>query len=107
MLVSVCSLLVAFPPAFPPELRTLLLHAVPTAPIPLPVDFLKIDGAFVRDITDDKLDRSMVKSINEIGHVMGKKTIAEYVENAEILSLLYEIGVDYAQGNVPDTGSDL
>jgi len=64
----------------------------------LPVDFLKIDGAFVRDIADDKLDRSMVKSINEIAHVMGKKTIAEYVESPEILSFLYEIGVDYAQG---------
>ncbi len=64
----------------------------------LPVDFLKIDGAFVRDIADDRLDRSMVKSINEIGHVMGKKTIAEYVESAEILSFLFEIGVDYAQG---------
>ncbi len=64
----------------------------------LPVDFLKIDGAFVRDIAEDKLDRSMVKSINEIAHVMGKKTIAEYVENPEILSFLYEIEVDYAQG---------
>jgi Amt family ammonium transporter len=64
----------------------------------LPVDYLKIDGAFVRDIAEDKLDRSMVKSINEIAHVMGKKTIAEYVENPEILSFLYEIEVDYAQG---------
>ncbi len=64
----------------------------------LPVDYLKIDGAFVKDIVEDPLDLAMVKSINEIGHVMGKKTIAEYVENAEIFSLLTEIGVDYSQG---------
>jgi EAL domain-containing protein (putative c-di-GMP-specific phosphodiesterase class I) len=64
----------------------------------LPVDYLKIDGAFVRDIVDDPIDAAMVRSINEIGHVMGKKTIAEFVENDEILSCLRTIGVDYAQG---------
>ena len=64
----------------------------------LPVDFLKIDGIFVKDIVDDPLDFAMVKSINEIGHVMGKKTIAEFVENAAILEKLRQIGVDYAQG---------
>jgi diguanylate cyclase (GGDEF)-like protein/PAS domain S-box-containing protein len=64
----------------------------------LPVDFLKIDGVFVRDILSDPLALAMVKSINEIGHVMGKKTIAEFVENASILERLEEIGVDYAQG---------
>lgn len=64
----------------------------------LPVDFLKIDGVFVKDILGDPLDFAMVKSINEIGHVMGKQTIAEYVENAAILQKLREIGVDYAQG---------
>ncbi|MGZ8136547.1 MAG: EAL domain-containing protein [Methylococcaceae bacterium] len=64
----------------------------------LPVDFLKIDGLFVKDILDDKVDLAMVKSINEIGHIMGKKTVAEFVENEQILSLLYELGVDYAQG---------
>lgn len=64
----------------------------------LPVDYLKIDGVFVRDIEHDLLDRAMVKSINEIGHVMGKKTIAEFVENAAILDILAELGVDYAQG---------
>lgn len=64
----------------------------------LPVDFLKIDGIFVKDIVDDPIDYAMVKSINEIGHVMGMKTIAEFVENDAILKKLQEINVDYAQG---------
>lgn len=64
----------------------------------LPVDFLKIDGIFVKDIVDDPIDFAMVKSINDIGHVMGKKTIAEFVESDEILQKLRSIGVDYAQG---------
>lgn len=64
----------------------------------LPVDYLKIDGMFVRDMVNDPIDLAMVRSINEIGHVMGKKTIAEFVENKEILERLKELGVDYAQG---------
>jgi diguanylate cyclase (GGDEF)-like protein len=64
----------------------------------LPVDWLKIDGAFVRKIAADRDDYAVVKSINEIGHFLGKKTIAEYVADAEILRLVTEIGVDYAQG---------
>lgn len=64
----------------------------------LPVDYLKIDGMFVRDIIDDPIDLAMVKSINEIGHVMGKKTIAEFVENEIILKKIKALGVDYAQG---------
>lgn len=64
----------------------------------LPVDYLKIDGTFVRDILEDKIDFAMVRSINEIGHVMGKRTIAEFVENERILQWMTEIGVDYAQG---------
>jgi EAL domain-containing protein (putative c-di-GMP-specific phosphodiesterase class I) len=64
----------------------------------LPVDFLKIDGAFVRDIMEDEIDFAMVRSINDIGHVMGKKTIAEFVENDDILARIREIGVDFAQG---------
>jgi len=64
----------------------------------LPVDFLKIDGAFVRDIMEDEIDFAMVRSINDIGHVMGKKTIAEFVENDAILARVKEIGVDFAQG---------
>jgi diguanylate cyclase (GGDEF)-like protein/PAS domain S-box-containing protein len=64
----------------------------------LPVDFLKIDGVFVKDILDDPLSLALVTSINEIGQVMGIRTIAEYVENEAILEKLREIGVDYAQG---------
>ncbi len=64
----------------------------------LPIDFLKIDGLFVRDILSDPIDLAMVKSINDIAHLMGKKTIAEYVENEQILEKLREVGVDYAQG---------
>lgn len=66
----------------------------------LPVDYLKIDGVFVKGIADDPIDLAMVKSINEIGHAMGKKTIAEFVENTVIFDKLKqnEIRVDYAQG---------
>ncbi len=64
----------------------------------LPVNFLKIDGFFVRDMVEDRIDYELVKSINEIGHVMGKLTIAEFVENDEILQALKDIGIDYAQG---------
>ncbi|MGH8548299.1 MAG: EAL domain-containing protein [Methylococcales bacterium] len=64
----------------------------------LPVDYLKIDGMFVRDIVNDPIDYAMVKAINEIGKVMGMQTIAEFVENDEIKGMLKAIGVDYAQG---------
>ena len=64
----------------------------------LPVDFLKIDGVFVKDMLQHPMDMAMVKSINEIGHVMGKRTIAEFVESEAILEKLRAIGVDYAQG---------
>ena len=64
----------------------------------LPVDYLKIDGSFVRDAAKDPIDFAMVKSINEIGHLMGKKTIAEFVEDDTTLKLLLDLGVDYAQG---------
>mgnify|MGYP001028754587 CR=1 FL=1 len=63
-----------------------------------PVDYLKIDGAFVKDLIDDPIDAAMVKSINEIGQIMGKKTVAEFVENQAIADALREMGVDYAQG---------
>jgi diguanylate cyclase (GGDEF)-like protein/PAS domain S-box-containing protein len=64
----------------------------------LPVDYLKIDGLFVKDILEDKIDWTMVKAINEVGHVMNKKTIAEFVENQNIFELLKTLGVNYAQG---------
>ncbi|MDD2031096.1 EAL domain-containing protein [Pseudomonas sp. 39167] len=66
----------------------------------LPVDFLKIDGSFVKDMLDDPINRAMVEVINHIGHVMGKRTIAEFVETTQIEQALLEIGVDYAQGYV-------
>jgi diguanylate cyclase (GGDEF)-like protein len=66
----------------------------------LPVDFVKIDGMFVKELDINSRDYAMVKSITEIGRFMGKKTIAEFVENESILHKLEEIGVDYAQGSV-------
>ncbi len=62
------------------------------------VDFLKIDGSFVKGVLHDPIDREMVRSINEIGHLTGKQTIAEWAENAEIIEVLRGLGVDYAQG---------
>lgn len=64
----------------------------------LPLDFVKIDGGFVKDIVTDPNDFIMVRSINDLAHYMGLQTIAEFVENDEILAKLAEIGVDYAQG---------
>lgn len=64
----------------------------------LPVDFLKIDGYFVKDIAVDGVDKAFVELINQIGQVMGLKTIAEFVENEPILQILTEMGVNYAQG---------
>jgi EAL domain-containing protein (putative c-di-GMP-specific phosphodiesterase class I) len=64
----------------------------------LPVDYVKIDGVFVKELATSPGDYAVVRSINEIGHYLGKKTIAEFVENDAILAQLREIGVDYAQG---------
>ncbi len=64
----------------------------------LPVDYLKIDGVFVKDIVDDPVDAAMVEAINQVGHIMKIKTIAEFVENGEIMDILRKLGVDYAQG---------
>ena len=64
----------------------------------LPVDYLKIDGSFVVDIDKDPMHYAMVKSINEVGQVMGIQTIAEYAASDTIIKCLKEIGVDHAQG---------
>jgi diguanylate cyclase (GGDEF)-like protein/PAS domain S-box-containing protein len=64
----------------------------------LAVDYLKIDGIFVKDMATDEIDVAMVKAISNVGQAMGMRTIAEFVENAEILEILGQIGVDYAQG---------
>lgn len=64
----------------------------------LKVDNLKIDGSFVRDMADNPVNRAVVEAANQIGHAMGMQTIAEFVENEEILKVLSEIGVNYAQG---------
>ncbi len=64
----------------------------------LPVDYIKIDGTFVRDICDDKTDHAFVESITQIAHIMNIETIAEFVEGREIHKELHNIGVDFAQG---------
>ena len=64
----------------------------------LPVDYLKIDGNFVRDMASDPVDYAMVEAINHLGHVMGIRTIAECVESEAVLDKLKTLGVDYAQG---------
>lgn len=64
----------------------------------LPVDYLKIDGSLIKDLNNDSINVTMVNSINHIGHSMGLKTIAEYVENDAVLNILRDMGVDYVQG---------
>ena len=64
----------------------------------LPVDYLKIDGFFVKEMDNNPIDLEMVRSIHNIGRIMGKKTIAEFVENEATLQHLIDIGIDYAQG---------
>lgn len=64
----------------------------------LDVDYLKIDGSFVKNIVNDDVAKTMVQSINQVGHTMKLEIIAEYVENQEIIEMLREIGVDFGQG---------
>ena len=64
----------------------------------LPVDFLKIDGSFIRNMELNDIDYSMISTINHLGHIMGIKTVAECVENEAQLVMLREIGIDYVQG---------
>jgi len=65
----------------------------------LPVDFLKIDGALIKNLLNDTVDYAMVKSINDIAHLMSIQTMAENVENQATLKKLKDIGIDYVQGN--------
>jgi diguanylate cyclase (GGDEF)-like protein len=64
----------------------------------LPVDFLKIDGSFIKDIVDNPISLAMVRAVNDIAHLMGMRTIAEFVENQQIAALLRDIDIDYLQG---------
>jgi EAL domain-containing protein (putative c-di-GMP-specific phosphodiesterase class I) len=64
----------------------------------LPVDYLKIDGGFVKNIEHDPIDRAMTETMNKIGHIMQKTTVAEFAENQSIINILDDMGVDYAQG---------
>jgi EAL domain-containing protein (putative c-di-GMP-specific phosphodiesterase class I) len=64
----------------------------------LPVDFVKVDGVFIRSLAESADDYAVVRSINEIGHYLGKETIAECVESHAILDRIGEMGMDYAQG---------
>lgn len=64
----------------------------------LPVNFVKIDGSFIREVDADPVSLALLKSINEIAHLLGKATVAEWVETAETCCVLRSIGVDYAQG---------
>jgi diguanylate cyclase (GGDEF)-like protein len=73
----------------------------------LPIDFLKIDGSFVRDILADPVDYAMVRSFNELGQLLGKETIAEFVESLDISEELRKIGINYAQGHAYATPAPL
>ena len=64
----------------------------------LPVDFLKIDGSFIQSIATDPINRALVKSINDVAHVLGKQTVAEYVVNSDVLRVVQELGIDFVQG---------
>lgn len=64
----------------------------------LPVDFIKIDGGFVKGMLTSSLDHALVSSVNQIGHVVGMQTIAEFVETKDIEDRLFQIGIDFAQG---------
>ena len=64
----------------------------------IPVDFIKIDGSFVRDMKIDRLDHAIVESVNKIGHIVGTQTIAEWVEDVETQEILTKLNIDFAQG---------
>ena len=69
----------------------------------LHIDYIKIDGGFVKDMMQDEMDAAMVRAINDIGHLIGARTIAEFVESDKILERLAGLGVDYGQGHFIST----
>jgi len=73
----------------------------------LPVDYLKIDGSFVRDMTEDSVDRAMVAAIHEVGRIMGMSTIAECADTDAVIAQLRELGVDYVQGDAVGAAAPL
>ena len=64
----------------------------------LPVHYVKIDGSFITGLINNKLNREIVQSMHNIAHIMGKETIAEFVESEETANVLIEMGVEYLQG---------
>jgi c-di-GMP-related signal transduction protein len=64
----------------------------------LPVDIVKIDGSFVKNIRSDQIDLTLLRSMNEIAHLLGKRTVGEFVDSGEMSRSLKELGVDYGQG---------
>ena len=64
----------------------------------LPIDYVKIDGKFVRDILDDAVDYAIVQAVYDVTKQLGIRTVAEHVEAQPVLDCLYDIGIDYAQG---------
>ena len=64
----------------------------------LPVDYLKIDGSFIKGLPRDRVDQSMVRMVGEVARAAGMETVAEYVHSAAALALLAKYGIDYAQG---------
>ena len=64
----------------------------------LPVDFVKIDGRFIKNLADNPVDQAIVDAMNKVAQALGKQTIAEFVENEASLKILKQLGVDYAQG---------
>ncbi len=65
-----------------------------------PVDYVKIDGQFIQNLINDETDRVLVRSMCEIANRLGKKTVAEYIENPRLIDVLREIGINYGQGFV-------
>lgn len=66
----------------------------------LPVDYLKIDGNFIRTLVDDRVNRAVAQAINQVAHVMMIQTVAQWTETLAIVTLLKEMGIDHAQGYV-------